>query len=579
MRDDINGPDGDDRPEEGDAWNALPQTGRPAGVPTPFSKPPAAFRRPTPAGGQPLLGAPTGEGPPLAGSNANPPERHAAGGREPTPARVANASPGYHPPGAEGARGGPPGTGPERPHVDIVGMDATAGLQAPQARPNVDNVGNGGVRVRPFGALGRTRPAEAPSRTQSDDTDPQVLLTPMPRPRAAAAPRGPSGPSVAALETVRRAAKARLAGRAAWMGVDPKAGSQPSSRTPGVTVTQATLDGYLRRGQKLFDRYRRELNIQAGAEDVSPVEFVNWLLARKPTLKSSTWRLYRQHAFHFLDGFPSHETERATAMLENDIVDRQREPVRPEPGRGKPPRRTSALKEKRLPAEDLDRITTYLQSFSRSQLAGPLADWLRAGILCGLRPGEWRATDLEVREEASAPHDRRAYLYVLNAKSTNGRTTGAVRTLDISAFSEPDLACVQRLVTRSREWLQAEKFGDMLAACNALLYASIDKIWPKRRRHYSLYSARHQAIANWKQILQPVEIAAIVGHGVTNTAAENYGKRRSGWGPGQIPPAPRAVAEELALVKDRVQLYQRRYRLEIRAGLRKPGDIPEFPLG
>jgi hypothetical protein len=39
--------------------------------------------------------------------------------------------------------------------------------------------------------------------------------------------------------------------------------------------------------------------------------------------------------------------------------------------------------------------------------------------------------------------------------------------------------------------------------------------------------AGNQAIANWKSMLEPAHIAAIVGHGVTATASEHYGKRRS----------------------------------------------------
>lgn len=600
-----------------------PRTGsapRPFGGPAPFGRPPQAqaspARRGTPDGtGHPQEGrrAATGrgeqEGQPTSSSGAGSPR----GGRTASP-------------GAGGAGPGNPG---ENPNVDFVGrpgglagggLPRTAQPGHPWPRraegPNVDFVGRqatpGGTnpavrRPIPFGgpgALPGTRQPAAPNELAAtlaalDDmeglggAEPPIGLTPpdltrmldpveMPAVRES---RGPSGPSQASVETVRRAAKERLRGRAKEAGVDPAAGSQPSrvsaspSARAGTTVSQATLDQYLRRGQLLFERYRKELDIQAAAEEVSPVEYVNWALSLKPGLKSSTWRMYRQCLMHFLEGFPSHETARAIGLLEADAVDRSRPEAPPPPKGEKVDRRSSALKEKRFPAEDYERVVTYLRTFNRSRLAPVLADWLRAGILTGLRPAEWQATDLEVREDATAAYGRRAYLYVLSAKATNGRGTGVVRTLDLSAFTEPDLDVVRRMVGRAREWLEGRRYAETQGQCSGVLYSAVEKIWPRKRQHYTLYSCRHQAISNWKAILEPAEIAAIVGHGVTATASEHYGKKRSSWAVSQIPAPPRPVPEELAVVKDRIRLFERRLQLEVQAGLRKPNDIPEFPLG
>lgn len=187
-----------------------------------------------------------------------------------------------------------------------------------------------------------------------------------------------------------------------------------------------------------------------------------------------------------------------------------------------------------------------------------LADWIRAGILTGLRPTEWKATELEVREDPSAAYGRRVFLYVLNAKATDGRGTGLVRTLDLSAF--PEMETVRPMAKRSREWLEGNRYAEMQGQCSRLLYGVEAKIWPTRRYHCSPYSTRHQAISNWKSILQPAEIAAIVRHGVTATAAEHYGKKRSSWPPTRIPASPRPVPEELAVVRDRIHLLEQRLR-------------------
>ena len=467
--------------------------------------------------------------------------------------------------------GGLPGT--------AAGMRGADGLDMGDTLAELD-------RLREMGGPITSQPL--PPRPPPDPTEPMVLIDPVMRPRQPSRGDGPMGPSRQALDAVSRAAdarltvKERLAARAAAKGVDPGAGAQPSRQSAsgqarhGTTVSQATLSHYLHRGHLLLERYRRELGMEASAE-TDPIAFVNWMLSLKPTVKSSTWRMYRACLYHFLEGFPSYDVPMALSLLDADVVDYSRPAAKP--AAEKPGRRTSALKEKRLPPDDYDRLMAYLQTFSRSRLAQVLADWLQAGVATGLRPSEWRATDLEERGDPKAVHGRRVYLYVLNAKATNGRGTGVVRTLDISAFADPDVDAVRRMVDRSRGWLETGRFGDVQGLCATLLYTAEDRIWPGRRQHYSLYSCRHQAIANWKTVLQPAEIAAIVGHGVTATAGEHYGKRRSSWPPERIPAPPRPVAEELAVVRDRIRLFQRRLEMEVRAGLRKPGDLPEFPVG
>src|SRR3546814_20504862 len=81
-----------------------------------------------------------------------------------------------------------------------------------------------------------------------------------------------------------------------------------------------------------------------------------------------------------------------------------------------------------------------------------LMDWLVAGIWTGLRPAEWRSTDLEMREDQPAPFGRRAWLYVINAKATNGRGNGMMRTLDLTNFSDPVLGSIGRTSQRGSRW-------------------------------------------------------------------------------------------------------------------------------
>jgi hypothetical protein len=484
-----------------------------------------------------------------------------------------------------------PTTLQERTSSEVAGKSVTT-VQAPYVDSVVSKEGDLRGRDRPSSADLKTSRGEVGDMVVTVLPSPEEaleagLLSPVHRGRAL-----PLGPSDEALEVLRTARKARVEKRAGDEGGIPGEGSVPGRGRSGGTLregakeimaSQATLDQYLRRGKLLFDRWRREMRLTAGLDALSPIDFVNWLLSLKPSLKSSTWRMYRQCAIHYVEGWPGEDMNKAVEMLDNDAIDRSREPKEEQETSGrkrsKPERRTSALKEKRFPVEDFERVMTYLNQFSRSKVAQTTIDWLRAGVMTGLRPIEWRASDLEITADPKAARGRRAYLYVINAKATNGRGTGVVRTLDVSAFKDEELEVIRRMVDKARDWAIRGNYGDMQGKCSDLLYAATDRIWPTRRYAYSLYSCRHQAIANWKSIMEPSEIAAIVGHGVTATQGEHYGKRRSSWPPEAMPTLPRAVPEELAVVRDRIRMYDDRMKAEIKAGIRKENKAPEFPLG
>jgi hypothetical protein len=392
------------------------------------------------------------------------------------------------------------------------------------------------------------------------------------------------GPNESKIEEIRaQLGKGRLIDRVRGR-VDPGKGSMPSRDSPshlarvGTTLSQGTLEMYLKRGRSLFDRYCREMDITAPTDEVSPVDFVNWTLALKITLKSSSWRLYRQSAYHFIQGFPANDVNIALAMLDNDIMERSSQVQELKANRVKHPKRSSGLKEKKFPLKDYERITTALRTFKRSKLAPITADWIQAGLLTALRPIEWRGTDLEVKDDPKAPRGRRAWLYVINAKATNGRGTGVARTLDISNFSNDDLQVIERMVKMATDWLDEDRYYTVQNECSQILKNLMNKMYPNKKQKYSLYSCRHQAIANWKSIMTLEEIAALVGHSVTNTSVENYGRRSSAWDTENIPLPPRPIPEELAKIRTVINIFEHKTNMEIKAGIRKPNDIPRLSL-
>jgi len=389
---------------------------------------------------------------------------------------------------------------------------------------------------------------------------------------------GPSGPDDELVRRLRDARKRKVADRAKARGRDPGAGSRDMGG--GVTRSERTHEQYLERGRMLVKRYRREAGLDnAPLDSLDPVEFVNWFFSLKPTLKPTAWRPYRQAAKAILSSIPHEAVESAIAMIDADVAQqaesrerKQAEAPKDGEARGKLPRRTSSLKEKRVLKEDYDRILSFLRHFSRSRFAPVLIDWMEAGIATGLRPIEWQATDIELREDPNAPGQRWVWLYVLNAKATNGRANGIVRTLDLSTFRDETLRAVQRMSKAGSDWLLAGTYDSMQSQCAQLLYGVSDKV-TKGKRIYSLYSMRHQFVANAKSYHKPEAVSALVGHVVTDTAISSYGKKRSCWEPEDIHDRADPVPDEVATVRQRLIFYEERTRLQVEAGLLKAPNV------
>lgn len=377
------------------------------------------------------------------------------------------------------------------------------------------------------------------------------------------------GPNEEYLRTLRDAHKKRLAERAKENGRDPGAGSKEV--VPGKERSDETHERYLERGRALVRRYRKETgNVDASIYSLDPIEFTNWFFSLKPTLKASAWRPYRQSAKAILSTIPHDKVDEAIAMIEADIVEgttsKQVDMKDGLDNRRKLPKQTSALKEKKFPKPDFDKVLSTLKYFSRSKFAPYLADWLVAGVATGLRPIEWATTELEIKDENGR---RQAWLYVLNAKATNGRANGVVRTLDLSNFSDDTLRAVKRMSEIGNEWFLDGTYDSMKSQCSQLLYSVCERLFKGRNKVYSLYSLRHQFIANSKTYHRPEAVSALAGHIVTDTAVSSYGKKRSSWGPDEIKDRADPVSEEVASVRQTQTFYDTREKLRVEAGLSK----------
>lgn len=183
--------------------------------------------------------------------------------------------------------------------------------------------------------------------------------------------------------------------------------------------------------------------------------------------------------------------------------------------------RTSAKKQKHLAIKDLKKIDKEL-SKSKSIWAAPTRLWLRAGIIVGLRPTEWRKTELFEEDKK--------FLRVKNAKNSNNRANGEFRTLYLDHLTDDEYLIIKnhlKIVNSFKD--SKDGWIGYYRGCSNLLKTKNKKVFPNRKKHPTLYSARHQFSANAKASgCKPEEIAALMGHASDLTAQMTYGKKVNG---------------------------------------------------
>jgi hypothetical protein len=107
-------------------------------------------------------------------------------------------------------------------------------------------------------------------------------------------------------------------------------------------------------------------------------------------------------------------------------------------------------------------------------------------------------------------------------------------------------------------WSLAQQFEMRHSQCAQLLYKTCSVLFPRQRQRYSLFSLRHQFIANMKTIYRPAEVAALVGHISEDEAVEHYGKRRAAWLPEEIRDMPAPMPGEVKRMHRQWELYEGR---------------------
>jgi hypothetical protein len=279
-----------------------------------------------------------------------------------------------------------------------------------------------------------------------------------------------------------------------------------------TTKTEETKQKYLLRTKQLIKRAKRELGLYE-EENLDVRQLVVWLKEHKKNIKPSCWRQYKNSVIYYLETYEE-DQQAALEALEylKEITSL---------GCVTYSEKTSSLKLKKISFEDWQKLDTFLKS-KNNKWHEELICWLRASIITGLRPIEWKNTQFFF-------HNGKPALKILNAKRTNGRSHGENRTLILEEVSEEDIAIIKTHLNNVRTFNGMGEYEYFYRGCSIALYKACRKCWPRRKRHITLYSTRHQFSANAKSSgFSRAEIAAMMGHAVDITATIHYGRKKAG---------------------------------------------------
>ncbi len=275
-----------------------------------------------------------------------------------------------------------------------------------------------------------------------------------------------------------------------------------------TTKTPETCSAYAERAKWMISLVVRDLG------EYSHSALVGWLRAKREFIRPSTFRQYRSAIIYYWQESgevpPSEELTMAVSMLQA---------LTPVPS-GKRIRRTSSKKRKFIREEEIDLLLARLRA-SRGKWSPIAAQYLRAALETGMRPGEWG--DVYVTEE-----DHTGILIsIKNGKNTNYRATGERREMLIPS-ENGGAAVVKEFLTSIHRLMESEieyhKIQGSIA--RALRFASLSVFG--REINISPYSTRHQFSANAKNLYSKEEVAVLKGHRSIETSGNHYGKRTSG---------------------------------------------------
>ena len=308
---------------------------------------------------------------------------------------------------------------------------------------------------------------------------------------------------------------------------------------PDSAVAPSTVETYTNNVARMYAAARKEFDIRWREPD--PREVVVWLIDNMAQYRRTTVRMYRSSLIYWFRQLGTPEAHEAIDRLENQIQGGDDGDgsggglAMPAAGTDVDALNTSALKRKQISQDELDRLCAALVA-SKSRWRAPTVAWLISGAITGLRPIEWISTRL-VENEGEIP-----FLLVKNAKATQNRAHGEFRKLHLIDVTDKEFIALKGHINLVQAWATNGKYKDYMTGCSKLLYRVSTKLWPRRIKHIALYTMRHKFASDAKSCHSKEEVAALMGHGSTETAGTAYGLARYGTGSLKVSPDSEDVA-------------------------------------
>ncbi len=167
-------------------------------------------------------------------------------------------------------------------------------------------------------------------------------------------------------------------------------------------------------------------------------------------------------------------------------------------------------------------LVTSTLIVNRSAWASLAARWMAAGIVTGMRPGEWETAHLPTWDQEAAQNG----LLCVSTVTLKQRGDERRSTLPISNIES--YRVVEYFIAAYRAARRDATAEELLRQCSRQVAAVSKRIWPNDTSHrYTLYVTRHQAAANARYDTALSTVASQLGH----TARQNksYGKLAIAW--------------------------------------------------
>lgn len=316
------------------------------------------------------------------------------------------------------------------------------------------------------------------------------------------------------------------------MTMSPPPGTRQLVLGRAQSMSVRTCVDYDSRYFQLDRRFCRAVGLQW----VTTAQFVDALIALRPTVAGRTWRVYKAAALWGLQRYKDLDCESIEKLASID-------------SKGLPARskRTSGAKAKGVSIEAQCAVLAVLHTMQGrgSGTARRLEDTLVASLAVGLRPCEWATAQL-----MTFPGEPAA-LVVQNGKATNGRACGIERIIFVDELLPSVIAAIERVIRFAALETQAERgleramsrLRSLLRSARKQAAQGLTGREKTQCLRLCLYSCRHQLIADAKRSGAAKRLtAALVGHASPNTASEHYARKSQGQSPLVVRPAPETVA-------------------------------------